>query len=62
VLGGDKAAVGQVMDDPRLAPLRALVVDDHLSVPDPKLAVLKDAPRRFLAVWIRLIEQVESGT
>ncbi|HEX6338770.1 MAG TPA: acVLRF1 family peptidyl-tRNA hydrolase [Jiangellaceae bacterium] len=57
VLGGDKSAVRQVLEDPRLAPLRELVVDDHLSVPDPKLAVLKDTPRQFRAVRIRLTEQ-----
>ena len=57
VLGGDRSAVGQVMDDPRLAPLRVLVVDDHLSVPDPRLAILKDTPRLFRAVRIRLTEQ-----
>ena len=57
VLGGDRSAVGQVMDDPRLAPLRELVVDDHLYVPDPKLAVLKDTPKQFRAVRIRLTEQ-----
>ncbi len=56
VLGGDKAAVSQVMDDPRLASLRDLVVDGHLSVPDPKLAVLKETPRQFQAVRIRLTE------
>lgn len=56
VLGGDKAAVSQVMDDPRLASLRDLVVGGHLSVPDPKLAILKETPRRFLAVRIRLTE------
>jgi hypothetical protein len=57
VLGGDRSAVGQVMDDPRLAPLRGLVVDDHLSVADPKLAVLKDTPEQFRAVRIRLTER-----
>lgn len=62
VLGGDRSAVGQVMDDPRLAPLRVLVVDDHLSVPDPRLAILKDTPGQFRAVRIRLTEQLESGT
>jgi hypothetical protein len=62
VLGGDKAAVGQVMADPRLASLRDLVVEGHLAVPDPKLAVLRDAPRQFRAVRIRLSEPLESGT
>lgn len=57
VLGGDRSAVAQVMDDPRLAPLRELVVDEHLSIPDPKLAVLKDTPKQFRAVRIRLTER-----
>ncbi len=57
VLGGDKTAVARVMDDPRLAPLKALVVDDHLAVPDPKLAVLKGTPNQFRAVRVRLTEQ-----
>jgi hypothetical protein len=63
VLGGDAGAVGHVMEDPRLAPLRDLVMDDRLSVPDPKLVVLKETPRQFRAVRIRLTEPgLESGT
>jgi hypothetical protein len=43
-------------EDPRLAPYFELAVDRFLTVPDPKLTVLKDAPRLFLAVRIRLRE------
>ena len=49
VLGGDRRAVAEVLDDPRLRPLRPLVVEGVLDVPDPRLAVLRDTPDRFLA-------------
>jgi len=41
VTGGDRAAVDEVLADPRLARLR--VVDPWLPVPDPKRAVLDQA-------------------
>jgi hypothetical protein len=56
VLGGDKRAVAELRADPRLAPYLDLATDRFLTVPDPKLAVLKDTPRLFLAVRIRLME------
>jgi Actinobacteria/chloroflexi VLRF1 release factor len=56
VLGGDKRAVAELRDDPRLAPYLELAVDRFLTVPDPRLAVLKDVPRLFLAVKIKLTE------
>lgn len=56
VLGGDRAAVAQVMDDARLRPLRDLVVPGHLAVPDPRRAVLERTPDRFRAVAIRVVE------
>jgi hypothetical protein len=56
VLGGDKRAVAELRADPRLAPYLELAVDRFLTVPDPKLAVLKDTPRLFLAVRIKLSE------
>jgi Actinobacteria/chloroflexi VLRF1 release factor len=55
VLGGDKRAVAELREDPRLAPYLQLAADRFLTVPDPRLAVLKDAPRLFLAVKIRLV-------
>jgi len=58
VLGGDKRAVAGLREDPRLAPYLALAVDRFLTVPDPKLAVLKDTPRLFLAIRIRLSEGI----
>ncbi len=55
VLGGDKRAAAELRGDPRLAPYLDLAAGRFLTVPDPKLAVLKDAPRLFLAVriWLR---------
>lgn len=61
VLGGDRRAVDGLRDNPRLAPLFALTVDRFLTVPDPKLAVLKDTPRRFRSVRIRLTEPTASS-
>jgi hypothetical protein len=42
--------------DPRLAPYLALATDRFLTVPDPKRAVLQEAPKLFLAVKIKLSE------
>jgi hypothetical protein len=56
VLGGDKRAVAELRDDPRLAPYLALATERFLTVPDPKRAVLEAAPRLFTAVRIRLTE------
>jgi hypothetical protein len=56
VLGGDKAALGHVMDDSRLQSLARLAVEPRLAVPDPKFAVLKDSPQQFRAIRIHLTE------
>jgi hypothetical protein len=56
VLGGDRRAMTSMRADPRLAPFLALAVERFLTVPDPRLAVLKDTPRLFRAVRIRLTE------
>jgi len=56
VLGGDKRAMAELREDPRLAPYLELAVDRFLTVPDPKLAVLKGTPELFMAVRIRLSE------
>jgi hypothetical protein len=56
VLGGDKRAVAELRGDPRLLSYFELATDRFLTVPDPKLAVLKDAPRGYLAVRIMLTE------
>ena len=54
VLGGDKRAVAELRDDPRLAPYLALATERFLTVPDPKRAVLESTPKLFTAVRIRL--------
>jgi Actinobacteria/chloroflexi VLRF1 release factor len=54
VLGGDRKAISGARADPRLRPVLKLAVDRFLTVPDPKLAVLRDTPRLFLAVRIHL--------
>jgi hypothetical protein len=54
VTGGDRAAVDAVLTDPRVAPVRPLVIDRFLAVPDPRLRVLQAAPSQFRAVLIDL--------
>jgi hypothetical protein len=56
VLGGDKRSIAGLRGDTRLAPYLGLATDRFLTVPDPRLAVLKEIPRSFLAVRIRLTE------
>lgn len=56
VLGGDRRAVSALADDPRLKAYFALATDRFLTVPDPRLTVLRDTPRMFRAVRIRLTE------
>ena len=54
VLGGDRRAIAGLQDDPRLRPYFKLAVERFLTVPDPRLAVLRSAPRQFRAIRIRL--------
>ena len=49
VLGGDRAALQAVMEDVRLRPLRALIAEPVLEVPEPRLKVLEATPEQFLA-------------
>ena len=56
VLGGDKRAIASLQVDPRLRPYFDLAVDRFLTVPDPRLAVLRATPRAFSAIRIRLTE------
>jgi hypothetical protein len=58
VLGGDRRAIAPLRDDPRLRPYFKLAVDRFLTVPDPRLAVLRTTPRLFQAIRIRLTEPV----
>jgi hypothetical protein len=54
VLGGDRRALAEVLEDARLRPLARLVVERVLDVPDPRLKVLQATPDRFRATVIRL--------
>jgi hypothetical protein len=56
VLGGDRRAIAELRDDPRLAPYFQLAAERFLTVPDPKRAVLLETPRLFTAIRIRLTE------
>jgi len=58
VLGGDRRAAARLRDDPRLRPYLALATGRFLTVPDPRLPVLRDSPRLFRAIRIRLTETV----
>ena len=49
VLGGDRAALREVMEDARLRVLRPLLVEQVLDVPEPRLRVLEATPDAFLA-------------
>jgi len=52
VLGGDKRAFSSIRADVRLAHVFEVAVDAFLTVPDPRLTVLKDTPRLFRAIKI----------
>jgi hypothetical protein len=56
VLGGDKRSIAGLRGDPRLVPYLRCATDRFLTVPDPRLAVLKEIPHSFLAIRIRLTE------
>ena len=49
VLGGDRAALREVMEDARLRVLRPLLVEQVLDVAEPRLRVLEATPDAFLA-------------
>ena len=56
VLGGDRRAIAGLRDDPRLRPYVKVATERFLTVPDPRLAVLRTAPRLFQAVRVRLTQ------
>lgn len=62
VLGGDKRAFTPIRNDVRLAPHFAVAVERFLTVPDPRLAVLRDTPRLFRAIKITLTEPAEPAS
>jgi hypothetical protein len=58
VLGGDRRALGPVLDDPRLRPVARLAVSRVLDVPDPRPEVLRATPDAFLATVLRTSDPV----
>lgn len=61
VLGGDKRAVAELRDDPRLVPYLDRAQPRFLTVPDPRLAVLRTTPSAFQAIRIRLTDAKLDG-
>ncbi len=60
VLGGDKWSAARLRGDVRLEKYLSRATERFLVVPDPRLAVLRDIPRAFLAIRIRL-DQPDAG-
>ena len=56
VLGGDRRAMSGLRDDPRLRGYFSLAVERFLTMPDPRLAVLRETPRKFRAIRVQLTE------
>jgi hypothetical protein len=56
VAGGDRRTVDAILADRRLEPIAALVDERFLDVPEPRLAVLRDAVAAARAVRIRVID------
>jgi hypothetical protein len=54
VLGGDRSALGTVLEDVRLATVRRLAVSRVLDVADPRMRVLEATPEAFLATVVRV--------
>ena len=61
MLGGDRRAVAGLSDDPRLRGYFGVAVERILTVPDPRLAVLRETPRKFRAIRVQLTEPARSG-
>ena len=61
VLGGDKRSAAGLRGDARLKIYLDRATDRFLTVPDPRLAVLREIPRAFLAIRIRLTEPESDG-
>jgi hypothetical protein len=54
VLGGDRRTAAGLRDEPRLRPYLALAAERFITVPEPRLPILRDSPRLFRAIRIRL--------
>jgi len=61
VLGGDKRSAAGLRGDARLKVYLDRATDRFLTVPDPRLAVLREIPSAFLAIRIRLTEPESDG-
>jgi len=61
VLGGDKRSAAGLRDDPRLAEYLVKATGRFLTVPDPRMAVLRGIAPAFLAIRIRLTEPESAG-
>jgi Actinobacteria/chloroflexi VLRF1 release factor len=61
VLGGDRRAVAGLRGDPRLAPYFDRAVERFLTVPDPRLAVLRETPKMFRSVRILITDDGSAG-
>jgi hypothetical protein len=56
VTGGDRRAIDAIRSDRRLDPLAPLIADRFLDVPEPRLAVLRDAIPLALAARIKVTD------
>jgi hypothetical protein len=61
VLGGDRRAIDRLRGDRRLAPVYDRAVERFLSVPEPRLAILRDTPRLFRSARVTLEPAAEHG-
>lgn len=62
VTAGDKEAVSAILADPRLSALSDKLAPPHIgNVGEPKLATLKELPKKFWSVRIHLTEPVEDS-
>jgi Actinobacteria/chloroflexi VLRF1 release factor len=61
VLGGDKRSVAGLRGDPRLEKYLVKATDRFLTVPDPRLVTLREIPRAFGSIRIRLAEPELAG-
>jgi hypothetical protein len=55
-VGGDRALVAQLLEDPRLAPLRELPRRELYDLPDPTRQVLQTALTRTVAVRVSIVD------
>jgi hypothetical protein len=61
VLGGDRRAISGLRNDTRLGSYFDLAVECFLTVPNPRLAVLRETPKMYRAIRITLTEPRDSG-